>query len=132
MFYEVGIAHTFTKNVLLLTQNMDDVPFDLRGFYCHSYSPHSRAGLDALTGVVRRAADDVRARGVPAMLKGATERTRQIVAYLERRLNSPSRGKGLIVRTQAGFSSVANEGFPDAKDDATQDTDSYWRESATV
>src|SRR4029434_3321143 len=41
--YEGGIAHTFTKNVLRLTQNMDDVPFDLRGFYCHSYSPNSRA-----------------------------------------------------------------------------------------
>lgn len=30
VFYEVGIAHTLKKDVLLLSQNMDDIPFDLR------------------------------------------------------------------------------------------------------
>lgn len=30
VFYEVGIAHTLDKEVLLLSQAMDDVPFDLR------------------------------------------------------------------------------------------------------
>jgi len=30
VFYEVGIAHTLNKDVLLLAQAMDDVPFDLR------------------------------------------------------------------------------------------------------
>lgn len=30
VFYEVGIAHTVGKDVLLITQNMEDVPFDLR------------------------------------------------------------------------------------------------------
>jgi hypothetical protein len=30
VFYEVGIAHTLNKPVLLMTQSIDDVPFDLR------------------------------------------------------------------------------------------------------
>jgi hypothetical protein len=30
VFYEVGIAHTMDKDVLLLSQSMSDVPFDLR------------------------------------------------------------------------------------------------------
>jgi hypothetical protein len=30
VFYEVGIAHSIDKPVLLITQSLDDVPFDLR------------------------------------------------------------------------------------------------------
>ena len=30
VFYEIGIAHTLGKEVILLTQHQDDVPFDLR------------------------------------------------------------------------------------------------------
>jgi hypothetical protein len=30
VFYEVGIAHTLGKPVLLLSQSIEDVPFDLR------------------------------------------------------------------------------------------------------
>jgi hypothetical protein len=117
VFYEVGLAHTCTKNVLLLTQDIADVPFDLRGFFCHVYSPTSQRDLQTLEDVVRRAAAEVRAKGVPAMLRGATERTKQLVEYMERELNSPLGGRGLIIRLQAGFSSVSNEGYPEAKDE---------------
>ena len=30
VFYELGIAHTLGKKVILLTQNVEDIPFDLR------------------------------------------------------------------------------------------------------
>ena len=30
VFYETGIAHTVGKEVILITQSLDDVPFDLR------------------------------------------------------------------------------------------------------
>jgi hypothetical protein len=30
VFYEVGMAHTLGKEVILLTRDLDDVPFDLR------------------------------------------------------------------------------------------------------
>jgi hypothetical protein len=41
VFYEVGIAHTLNKPVLLLSQSMNDVPFDLRHrrVLLYDYSP---------------------------------------------------------------------------------------------
>ena len=30
VFYEIGIAHTLGRDVILITQNNEDVPFDLR------------------------------------------------------------------------------------------------------
>jgi CheY-like chemotaxis protein len=32
VYYEIGYAHALKKEVLLLTQKVDDIPFDLRGF----------------------------------------------------------------------------------------------------
>ncbi len=37
VFYEVGIAHTVGKEVILLTQSIEDVPFDLRHLRCIVY-----------------------------------------------------------------------------------------------
>lgn len=37
VFYEAGIAHTLGKEVILITQSMDDVPFDLRSLRCITY-----------------------------------------------------------------------------------------------
>lgn len=41
VFYEVGIAHAKDKPVLLMTQSLDDVPFDLRHrrILVYEYSP---------------------------------------------------------------------------------------------
>jgi hypothetical protein len=113
VFYELGLAHTQTKNVLLLTQDINDVPFDLRGLFCHTYSAHSAQGLKRLADVVRSAAAEVRAKSVPTMIKGALARTKQIVAYMEQSLASPRRLKELIIRIQAGYSSLSNVGYPD-------------------
>lgn len=43
VFYEVGIAHTLGKDVILLTQNINDVPFDLKHWRCivYAYNPRS-------------------------------------------------------------------------------------------
>jgi hypothetical protein len=30
VFYEIGIAHTLGREVILITQNPEDIPFDLR------------------------------------------------------------------------------------------------------
>lgn len=39
--YEIGIAHTVGKPVIIITQTMDDVPFDLKHYRCivYSYTP---------------------------------------------------------------------------------------------
>lgn len=116
VFYELGLAHTQTKNVLLLTQDINDVPFDLRHLFCHTYSPHSKRALQDLKRIVRRAALEVRAKSVPAMLQGVLDRTKQIVDYMQRILASPKGVRGLVIRIQAGFSSLSNIGYADSDD----------------
>jgi hypothetical protein len=41
VFYEMGIAHTLGKPIILITQNIDDVPFDLRSvrYISYQYTP---------------------------------------------------------------------------------------------
>ena len=40
VFYELGIAHAFRKPVILLTQSIDEVPFDLKSYRLLEYSTH--------------------------------------------------------------------------------------------
>lgn len=37
VFYELGIAHTIGKDVILITQNINDIPADLRHYRCITY-----------------------------------------------------------------------------------------------
>lgn len=45
VFYETGISHTIGKEVILITQDMNDVPFDLKHFRCLVYEYNPR-GMD--------------------------------------------------------------------------------------
>ena len=49
VFYEVGICHAFNKAVLLLSQSIDDVPFDLRHrrVLLYDYSPRGCKRLES-------------------------------------------------------------------------------------
>jgi len=47
VFYEVGIAHTIGKNVILITQNKEDIPFDVKHIRFFTYS-HDEKGLKKL------------------------------------------------------------------------------------
>jgi hypothetical protein len=38
VFYEIGMAHTIGKPVILITQNSDDIPFDIRHIRYLNYS----------------------------------------------------------------------------------------------
>ena len=51
LFYEAGIAHVLGKHVVPITQQPDDVPFDLRH---HRYSTYlaNGEGLEVLTGTL--------------------------------------------------------------------------------
>lgn len=40
VYYELGIAHALNKNVILLTQDIEELPFDLRSYRVVSYSVH--------------------------------------------------------------------------------------------
>ena len=48
VFYEVGIAHALGKDVILLTQNINDVPFDLKHWRCivYAYNPRSMKEME--------------------------------------------------------------------------------------
>jgi hypothetical protein len=48
VMYEIGISHTVGKKVILLTQNMKDVPFDLKWYRCIVYV-NSKEGLIELS-----------------------------------------------------------------------------------
>ena len=47
VFYEAGISHTLGREVILITQSDDDIPFDLRQFRYIKYLKNSE-GLDDL------------------------------------------------------------------------------------
>ena len=40
VFYELGLAHAFRKPVILLTQSIDEVPFDLKSYRILEYNTH--------------------------------------------------------------------------------------------
>jgi hypothetical protein len=52
VFYEIGIAHSFGKEVLLIAQSDDDVPFDLGHLRYVRYSANTE-GLAALSQAVQ-------------------------------------------------------------------------------
>ena len=56
VFYELGLAHALGVNVILLTQEIKDVPFDLQHWRCIVYKQSiegAKALADALTKTVR-------------------------------------------------------------------------------
>src|SRR5262249_52934156 len=55
---EAGIARTLNKDVILLAQDIDDVPFDLRPLSVLLYRPTPR-GLQQLTIDLKRRIDEV-------------------------------------------------------------------------
>lgn len=40
VFYELGLAHAFRKPVILLTQSIEEIPFDLKSYRLLEYSTH--------------------------------------------------------------------------------------------
>ncbi len=51
VFYELDVAHALSKDVILLTQSMDFVPFDLKSLRCLTYEFTSR-GIQRLEKVL--------------------------------------------------------------------------------
>jgi hypothetical protein len=51
VYYELGLAHALGKNVILLTQDLDEVPFDLRAYRVVTYSTHFARIADAQTQI---------------------------------------------------------------------------------
>jgi len=58
VFYELGIAHTLGKSAIMISQSMDDVPFDVRGKRVIVYE-NTAAGLDRLIAQLTAAVDAI-------------------------------------------------------------------------
>lgn len=58
VFYELGIAHTLGKKIILLTQNKDDIPFDLNR-YRHIIYQDNFDGYEVLKQKLRGAIRDM-------------------------------------------------------------------------
>lgn len=61
VFYEMGIAHTLGKDVIIVTQSPDDVPFDVAHIRHIRYFPNGE-GIAALTSDVTRRLKGIQAR----------------------------------------------------------------------
>jgi len=44
VFYELGLAHAINKEVILITQNIRDIPFDLKHYRCIVYEDSVAGG----------------------------------------------------------------------------------------
>jgi hypothetical protein len=58
VFYELGIAHALGKEVILITQTMDDVPFDLQALRCIVYSFTPR-GMKDMENTLAKTIDEI-------------------------------------------------------------------------
>jgi hypothetical protein len=56
VMYEIGMAHTVGKPVIIITQNIDDVPFDLKHYRCiiYEYTPRGCNNLEDKLGATVR------------------------------------------------------------------------------
>jgi hypothetical protein len=61
VFYEMGIAHTLGRDVIMLTQTKADIPFDVSHLRYISYLANSQ-GLQALSLEVKKRLDSIRVR----------------------------------------------------------------------
>ncbi|SEW47226.1 hypothetical protein SAMN04488515_3558 [Cognatiyoonia koreensis] len=57
VFYETGIAHSLGKEVILITQSMEHVPFDLRSLRCVTYLNNGEGREELAKKVVARVRD---------------------------------------------------------------------------
>ena len=53
VFYEIGVAHTVGKNVILITQKKDDIPFDLRHLRYIEYE-YTPPGMKRFEGKLKK------------------------------------------------------------------------------
>jgi len=68
VFYELGLAHGIDRKVILLTQSLDDVPFDLRHWRCILYEQTIQGGEQLKDNLKRMFKEDPAYGRVPITL----------------------------------------------------------------
>jgi hypothetical protein len=59
VFYELGVRHALTDRTIIVAQNRDDIPFDLRGYASHVYDWRSAEGKEELTQKLREILSEI-------------------------------------------------------------------------
>jgi hypothetical protein len=95
VYYELGLAHALGKRVILLTQHIDELPFDLRSYRVIPYSTHFAEIAKAraqLLMVAKDALDDRVVFGSPVtdFLSATPTRKPALVATLSDSIPEPS------------------------------------------
>ena len=62
VFYELGIAHTVGRDVIIITQNEQDVPFDIRNYQYFQYTANNDEGKQKLRSDLGNLLKDVKLR----------------------------------------------------------------------
>lgn len=62
VFYELGIAHTVGRDVILITQNKDDVPFDIQNLRYFHYAADSEQNKQKLRNELETVVKDIKPR----------------------------------------------------------------------
>lgn len=60
VFYEAGIAHTLGRNVILIANDINDIPFDLRYIRVIDYDATTRQGQEALKDRLTKTINTIR------------------------------------------------------------------------
>ena len=63
VYYELGLAHAYKKNVILLAQDIKEVPFDLRSYNIFTYSTYF-AQMDKARQVIQKLIEKVQTGGM--------------------------------------------------------------------
>ncbi len=58
VFYELGLAHAIGRNPILITQDINDVPFDLRHWRCIVYQQSIRGGTQLAENIKKTISED--------------------------------------------------------------------------
>jgi hypothetical protein len=95
VMYELGLAHAVGKPVVMLTQNLADVPFDLQQYRLIPYSPLEPDWSKTLAGEITRSLHDVLKTPtkfvLPVFLRESDAGDRPTVGAVEKRLASLER-----------------------------------------
>ncbi|MEN8913314.1 MAG: hypothetical protein ABF257_05630 [Polaribacter sp.] len=59
VFYELGLAHAITKPAILITQSMEDIPFDLRSLRIIQYDKNSPNWGEILQTKIEKAIEEI-------------------------------------------------------------------------
>jgi len=83
VLYELGLAHGIDRDVILLTQDIDDIPFDLQHWRCIEYKQNIEGGQNLKENLKRVLIEDSSYVHVPLIL--LTERFKDAFRVLETR-----------------------------------------------